>query len=559
MQALQTMSGMPPLPPANTAPPPAPPPPDQPPPPPHENNQPLFGHTPSQPVPVPAPTANQHRNTNSGNHANVNTHQQAGNNPNWSNAQEAIQPSQGTQTSVNAEALKKLAEEERLFDIQFQKWEEEIEKWKRDNGTHPDKQAYKEYEQKFEACRAQLMERRQQMKQKRARLLNNAPPPQSAQSAITTVAGNVPTTVPPNLKNTNKNSHLNKQSQNYGNNFAQNYSDRGNAPYQHQQYSAPKTTYNRNNKKNIDPQDRYESYPSVNDDNYPKNDKFSAPPTNPSFLPTIGSSKNIPGLDLVPEGDKSHVTNLNQEVIDISEEKAGNHKQPKAPDYTTISKGINNILGDEKIMNILSMVRGQNSQDSSHSPSNVNVPSGHYNVNSQNNAPYVEGNRNQNYNNQQYDNRQNTPYKRQGSNFPVQQNQEVNLKYPPPNRMHDEIAQEHFNYDRNVQYGGNDMGPSYDNSSARFGPPPARPNVPGPGPPIRPLMQEISGHQNANDYPRGPHERKPLHENNINPLPKQPVRPQWIDEPMFTPSLIVEYEHKPLRLKGNNMQGVCCV
>ncbi|XP_047028177.1 YLP motif-containing protein 1 isoform X3 [Helicoverpa zea] len=76
MQAIQAMGGMPPLPPANTAPPPAPPPPDQPPPPPHENNQPLYGSASSQPAPVPAPTAN-HRNNTSGNHANINTHPQA--------------------------------------------------------------------------------------------------------------------------------------------------------------------------------------------------------------------------------------------------------------------------------------------------------------------------------------------------------------------------------------------------------------------------------------------------------------------------------------------------
>lgn len=562
MQAIQAMGGMPPLPPANAAPPPAPPPPDQPPPPPHENNEPLYGSAPSKPTPVPAPapTAKQQQNNNSGNHANVNTHPQAGNNPNWSYVKEAAPPTkppQGGQTSGNSEALKKLAEEERLFDIQFQKWEEEIEKWRRDNVNHPDKQAYKEYEQKFEACRAQLMERRQQMKQKRARLLSNNAP---VQPVNTTMATNVTPNIPPDLKNTNTNAFPGKQMPNYvSNNSSQNYSDHGSTQYQQEQYNVPKMTYNRsNNNKSVDPQDRFESYKNSGDNSYQSNTNYSAPPPSTSFLPSSGSNKGIPGLDLVPEGDKSYGTNTNQDVVDITDEQAGIPPHSKAPDYTKISKGINNILGDAKIMNILSMVVGQNSQDPT-SMSNMNTPppSGPYNFNNQNSVPYSHGNRNQNnqnYNNQQYDNRQsnNMHFNRQGQNYPGQQNQELNPSYPPPSSMHDEMPQEQYNYDRNMQYGGNDMGPPYhDNGPPRVGPPPVRPNMPAPRPLMRPLMPEMSGHQVGNDYSRGPPERKPLLESNINPVPKPPVRPQWIDEPMFTPSLIVEYEHKPLRLKGN--------
>ncbi|KAJ8719583.1 hypothetical protein PYW08_011758 [Mythimna loreyi] len=556
MQAIQAMGGMPPLPPASAAPPPAPPPPDQPPPPPHENNEPLFGNAPPKPTPVPAPTAKQHQN-NSGNLANVNTHPQAGNNSNWSYVKDAAQPTQGVQSSVDVEALKKLAEEERLFDIQFQKWEEEIEKWRRDNVNHPDKQAYKEYEQKFEACRAQLMERRQQMKQKRARLLNNSAP---VQTPITTTASNVTPAVPPNLKNTNNNSFPGKQPQNYTNNSTQNYSDHSNAQYQQEQYSVPKPTYNRsNNNVNIDLQDRFDSYHNMGDNSYQSNSNFSAPPPSTSFLPSSVSNKGIPGLDLVPEVDKSYGSNANQEVIDISEEPSGGPSHGKAPDYTTISKGINNILGDVKIMNILSMVAGQNSQDPITSTANMNVPppSGPYNFNNQSNAPYGQGNRNQNnqnYNNQQFDNRQNNmPFNRQVPNYQGQQNQELNPNYPPPSRMQEEIPQEQYNYDRNMQYGGNDMAPPYrDNVPPQVGPPPVRPNLPAPRPPIRPLMSEMTDHQMGNNYPRGPPERKPLLESNMNPISNQPARPQWIDEPMFTPSLIVEYEHKPLRLKARD-------
>lgn len=160
IQAMQSMGGVPPLPPSNAATLPAPPPPDKPPPPPppHENNQPLYGSVPTKLAPVPPP---QHK-PGTYNY----TIPTAGNNINSSSTAVI---SQDVTSSVNADALKKLAEEERLFDIQFQKWEEEIDKWRRENINHPDKQAYKEYEQKFEACRAQLLERRQQMKQKKSK------------------------------------------------------------------------------------------------------------------------------------------------------------------------------------------------------------------------------------------------------------------------------------------------------------------------------------------------------------------------------------------------------
>ncbi|XP_026730170.1 YLP motif-containing protein 1-like isoform X2 [Trichoplusia ni] len=547
MQAIQSMGGLPPLPPATAAPPPAPPPPDQPPPPPHENNQPLYGHTQTQAAPVTTQPANQHRNNNSGNLTNVNTHPQAGNNTNWPYAQESAKPSQSAppaQSSVNAEALKKLAEEERLFDIQFQKWEQEIEKWKKENVNHPDKQAYKEYEQKFETCRNQLMERRQQMKQKRARLLNNPPPP--PQSSTSTPTSNVPTTAPPNLNNMNKNNFSNKRTQNYASNLGQSYADGNNSQYQQQQYNMPKGAYNRNNNKNIDPQDRYESYQNMSDNTYASNDNFS--PMDPSFLPTSSLNKGIPGLDLVPEADKTYVANNKQDVIDITQDQPGNQMQSKGPDYTTISKGINNILGDEKIMNILSMVHKSAQDQTILQPANtVNVNPDNYNMknNMNTNAHFGQGNRAQDYNNQHF-NRQGT------NNYPVQQSQEINYKYPPQNRGNDVMTQEQFNYDHNDQYSSNNLGPQYDNGSARPGPL-IRPNVPPSRAPIRPLMQEIiPSHVNVNEFSRAPHDRQPLLENNINPVPKQPIRPQWIDEPMFTPSLIVEYEHKPLRLKARD-------
>ncbi|XP_069360058.1 YLP motif-containing protein 1-like isoform X4 [Maniola hyperantus] len=169
MQGMQAMAGVPPAP-SGAVPPPVPPPDKPPPPPPHENDQPLYGS--AAKASSTASSVKPHQNTQLGyNNGNTTT----GNNQNWSYTADPQIEKPSTQ-GVNTEALRMLAEEEKQFDIQFQKWEEEIEKWKKENVNHPDRQAYSEYEQKFEACRAQLLERRQQMKIKRDKLMGNAHP-----------------------------------------------------------------------------------------------------------------------------------------------------------------------------------------------------------------------------------------------------------------------------------------------------------------------------------------------------------------------------------------------
>lgn len=649
MQTIQTLGGMPPLPPPTAAPPPAPPPPDNPPPPPHENNQPLYAPKPNQPTPVPAPTNNQNQSVQSLNITNLT---QASTNSDWSYGQDP------SLVSVNAEALKKLAEEERLFDIQFTKWEEEIGKWKKDNVNHPDKQAYKEYEEKFETCRAQLLERRQQMNKKKARLLGTAPPPPPPQFAAPSL-GTGNTLVPPLLKNTpppvlntnsvyqntqhNHNNNLGQasaQQQNYVKNLGQasvqrqNYNNNliqlqsyGNNPgqtnAQQQNYGSQKTNvqqnnyglnssqsnYNQsiddnsiqmtkqhqqnygNNIQNINKQHQnygmntspnnldqgvnqyhyqhytYQSSKEGNDSNtgnydkcdtnnekYTSKDNLTTPSKKPSFLLASESNKKgIPGLDLVPDTEKSLISNTNQDIIEITDDKPV--IMNAGPDYSTISKGINNILGDEKIMNILSMVRGQVGVNSLNNQTQLsNNLSGKFDTNSQNKPPYEQGynNQNQQFNNQQYDNRQNNiPYNRQSVNYSIQQTQEAAPQVPSRfmNERQDNL-QSQYNYVRNPQYGNET---AYDNVPPR-GPQQGRSNIPshqnenmyGRGP----LHPE---HQGVNDYPRGPTgtpERRPLIDNNINTVPPPKSLPKWIDEPMFTPSVIVEYEHKPLRLKG---------
>ncbi|XP_028178398.1 YLP motif-containing protein 1-like isoform X1 [Ostrinia furnacalis] len=578
--------------PPSSAPLPAPPPPDHPPPPPSENNQPLYASAPAnpQPTPVPPPAS---RTSNPSNLTSVNI--TSGNAQNqWSHGYRNDAP---PPTPQNSDALQKLAEEEKLFDIQFQKWEEEIEKWRLENVNHPDKQAYKEYEQKFETCRAQLLERRQHMKQKRARLTGAGPA-----AADAPYAGKNSFAVPPPLNDTPtgyaqnpSQSYNQNQSQSYNQNKNQNYnqkpSNNQNPPqkynqnqppnynqnksqynnpnqsynnrqeYQNQQnynkqdqnYSDPNASsykhfnnpppgiYNRGNRDNIDPQDRYESY----EDHNSLNETY--PPKQSSFLPTSGASKSIPGLDLVPDSEKGPPMQQ-QEVIDITEEKADRNQPRRGPDYTTISKGINNILGDEKIMNILSMVVGGNapsgnspqSNTSAHSNNAPNAqsgpPMGH---NNQNIPPNNQWNRNEGYNNnQQFGNRQ---------NYPMQQNQDQN-RYPPnqrQNQMYDDrqgAGGQDMYYNRNSQFRGPNMPPQRNDQGPR-------PNAPGP----RPLMA-INLPPNMDihcDVNRGPPPNWGMQPNMPPPnQPPSPPRPKWKEEPLFTPSFVVEYEHKPLRLKA---------
>ncbi|XP_069360057.1 YLP motif-containing protein 1-like isoform X2 [Maniola hyperantus] len=580
MQGMQAMAGVPPAP-SGAVPPPVPPPDKPPPPPPHENDQPLYGS--AAKASSTASSVKPHQNTQLGyNNGNTTT----GNNQNWSYTADPQIEKPSTQ-GVNTEALRMLAEEEKQFDIQFQKWEEEIEKWKKENVNHPDRQAYSEYEQKFEACRAQLLERRQQMKIKRDKLMGNAhpasnttktgnnnknaTPPTQLKTNVSNYTPNMQTNIPPNVQNQKTN--------------VQNYSNKNQSQYQ--QYTKPTHQgYNRNNNKTVDPQDRYDSYqdfdadyrsaPPVNSSAFPTNKKDirdaeyrsappvnssafptsvkdnipdaeyrSAPPVNSSFLPTSKSSKDIPGLDLVPEIDKSN----KHDIIDITDDMQSQQQSSAAPDYSKISKGINNILGDEKIMNILSMVTNQK-------PPNTNEPN--------QSGPYQQGGNvmqshqweanNTNYYNNNYNNQQqNVPFRQQNmNNFQNPQGQGRNSKFPDQafqrydrnyddnyadnaNMRHNDVQQGQYN--RQNQFGNQNM-------PQRGAPPPFRSDMPPP----RPLLANYPPPQNPNDYPQGGFERK-----DIQPKPMiQPVMPKWVEEPLFTPSIIVEYDHKPLRLKARD-------
>ncbi|KAG6440995.1 homeobox protein 2 isoform X2 [Manduca sexta] len=593
MQALQGVGKFPPLPPT-AAPPPAPPapPPEQPPPPPHENNQPLFGkmggkgnNQPPTPTPVPAPYQNQQKaSVNFNNAPNINQ-----NRPYQSDVNKET-------PNVNADALKKLAEEEKLFDIQFEKWEQEIEKWRKENVNHPDKQAYKEYEQKFETCRAQLMERRCQMKLKRAKLLGNGPPAQPQASSSN--SGSMPKNnisqhnYDQNVKPShyqNQHQQIQKYAPENNSSQIQKYAPENNSSFQNHPH-VNQLNYNRN--KNIDPQDRYESYANMEDNvsNYGLHDVPPPPAQNDTseFLSKGSSAKGIPGLDLVLETDKNPAKVMN-DVIDISNEQPEIVNQPpdvQAPDYSTISKGINNILGDEKIMNILSMVHANNAtnipphvvgnqisqqpNDSYNSKDNNFMQNQHqdryqnnYNNQQQHNRhlPYDRQNQNypaqqnqDNYNNQQISHRQNASSNRQDQNYPDQQN-DFNPKYPPPKINYDE-RQPNTNQDQyyNKNFQPNVPPPVFESSHTR----------PSPGPLMQPNIQinripallDLPGPRSSGNIPRDPPEsnisRQPLQGNTHTSVKHPSPHPKWVEEPLFTPSIIVEYEHKPLRLKARD-------
>jgi YLP motif-containing protein 1 len=51
-----------------------------------------------------------------------------------------------------------MSQEEIEFDEQFRKWQEEFDNWKRANVNHPDKDAYRMYEQQFESVRLKLLQ-----------------------------------------------------------------------------------------------------------------------------------------------------------------------------------------------------------------------------------------------------------------------------------------------------------------------------------------------------------------------------------------------------------------
>ncbi|XP_077291589.1 uncharacterized protein LOC143915051 isoform X2 [Arctopsyche grandis] len=208
-----------------------------------------------------------------------------------------------------------ISEEEKQFDIQFKKWEEEFEAWKQQNINHPDKVAYQEYEKKFQACRAQLMERKEQMRAKRMATMMSQKPP----------------LIPDHMRNSTAIPYYQSNQ-----NFVSKQSSVGSVDKNFHSYDS-----------NAMRGDNVDNYVSDNTNVFGKQ----------------GIGKSIPGLDLVPE-EYSRRNNVT-EIVDITDDKPASSKRP---DLKAISKGINNILGDQKLLNMLSIVsQHKNDGNNAHS------------------------------------------------------------------------------------------------------------------------------------------------------------------------------------------------
>uniref|UniRef100_A0A6P7F4H8 YLP motif-containing protein 1 n=1 Tax=Diabrotica virgifera virgifera TaxID=50390 RepID=A0A6P7F4H8_DIAVI len=204
-----------------------------------------------------------------------------------------------------------LSEAEKKFDKEFAAWEAQFNKWREQNANHPDKVQYKEYEKKWESWRNSLLERREQMRRKRVALqATSAPKSQSSLSNQDTLI--------------NKTDITAAQPSSLG------------AAYNESALPATNDLFNK---------------PPPNENN----DPLTFKPKDGGFLTTGSSSEGIPGLDLVKDDTKEELPDRSEEIQDEAEE--GDTKaKSKLPDFEAISKGINTILGDQKLLSMLSMV-----------------------------------------------------------------------------------------------------------------------------------------------------------------------------------------------------------
>ncbi|XP_018571629.1 YLP motif-containing protein 1 isoform X2 [Anoplophora glabripennis] len=225
--------------------------------------------------------------------------------------------------------IEELSEAEKKFDKEFAAWEAQFNKWKDQNANHPDKTQYLEYEKKWESWRNSLLERREQMRRKRLALSGASigvhKPGYTQVSNVQQPV--VDTTTRPPV-----------------------------APVKppiespiRQQETTPDLTNNPPNLSNK---------PLPHQNNEPLNFKHSPqmPPDEirEDFLkPSFSSSGGIPGLDLVKDDGNEP---QKEDIVDIDKEKTEKEGSTKGPDFDAISKGINSILGDQKLLSMLSMV-----------------------------------------------------------------------------------------------------------------------------------------------------------------------------------------------------------
>lgn len=258
------------------------------------------------------------------------------------------------------EIIDDMTEAEKKFMKQFAEWEAQFNKWKDQNQDHPDKDQYRQYEKKWETWRNQLLERREQMRKKRlvaqmkiqVHHIQTAPvpPPTTTQpttptskaSPISKPSPPVPTPSPtqtitqpstaqhgqhPGAVGATPVLHDFNRPPPFLNNEPLHFKGKPQAP---QAITVQETVV-------------HEQMATGSQDGGGISNADAMDPEN-EFLKTSNtphSSGGIPGLDLSDEAAHKPPTDVSN--------KAG-------PDLEALSKNINNILGDAKLLSMLSMV-----------------------------------------------------------------------------------------------------------------------------------------------------------------------------------------------------------
>ncbi|KAK4887026.1 hypothetical protein RN001_003297 [Aquatica leii] len=262
-----------------------------------------------------------------------------------------------------------LSEPEKKFDKQFHDWEAQFQKWKQQNANHPDKEQYREYEKKWETWRSQLLERREQMKRKRLGLTNTLgqlgdklqkkPEPESSLNLPFVQQSQVRTESQSDLPNTGIQTEGNKV-HDVTNQIIPEVTQNVGSKSLNMEFLRPPPTLNN---QPLEFKKANESFGVELPNDNIENSNIDAEGCD--FLKS-SSSGGIPGLDLVK--DSAEVENT-KESLPVNE-------NPK-PDLEAISRGINSILGDQKFMNMLSLVSQNQNQNRSLTaavPSTVDSP-----------------------------------------------------------------------------------------------------------------------------------------------------------------------------------------
>lgn len=124
---------------------------------------------------------NNNGGSNSGN--NNRNNRMFGGNTNFNNQNTTSHDEHALNDHDNEETSREeKSQEEIAFDIQFQKWEDQLAEWKRNNANHPDRNQYNDFVMKMEGCRKQLMQRRESFRQKRLDRNRNAQSSRNSQN-----------------------------------------------------------------------------------------------------------------------------------------------------------------------------------------------------------------------------------------------------------------------------------------------------------------------------------------------------------------------------------------